>query len=97
MVMLLRMALMRLYGSGCLAKCHQQCSRAQLDYSRGRGAVIAMVIFLFGMALPKFKLLQKMVDRPNLVTRENLTGLRVVRAFNREHTEEKSSTQPIPT
>jgi ATP-binding cassette subfamily B protein len=48
-----------------------------------------MVIFLFGMALPKFKLLQKMVDRLNLVTRENLTGLRVVRAFNREHTEEK--------
>ncbi|MDO8444109.1 MAG: ABC transporter ATP-binding protein, partial [bacterium] len=37
----------------------------------------------------KFKLLQKLVDRLNLVTRENLTGLRVIRAFNNEKIEEK--------
>lgn len=52
-------------------------------------ALLAVIIFLFIFALPKFKALQKMVDRLNLVTRENLTGLRVVRAFNNEKVEEK--------
>lgn len=52
------------------------------------GALLAIIIFLFIFALPKFKLLQKMVDKLNLVTRENLTGLRVVRAFNNESVEE---------
>lgn len=52
-------------------------------------ALLAVIIFLFIFALPKFKVLQKMVDKLNLVTRENLTGLRVVRAFNNEKVEEK--------
>lgn len=52
-------------------------------------ALLAVIIFLFIFALPKFKALQKMVDKLNLVTRENLTGLRVVRAFNNEKVEEK--------
>lgn len=51
-------------------------------------ALLAMIGLLFGFALPKFKLLQKMVDKLNLVARENLTGLRVVRAFNNESVEE---------
>lgn len=53
------------------------------------GALLMIIMFLFIFALPKFKLLQKMVDKLNLVTRENLTGLRVVRAFNNEAVEEK--------
>lgn len=52
-------------------------------------ALLAVIIVLFATALPKFKILQKMVDKLNLVTRENLTGLRVVRAFNNERIEEK--------
>ena len=51
-------------------------------------SLLVVIIALFVAALPKFKLLQKMVDKLNLVTRENLTGLRVVRAFNKEKTEE---------
>lgn len=51
--------------------------------------LFVMIGFLFTMGLPKFKLLQKLVDKLNLVTRENLTGLRVVRAFNNESVEEK--------
>ena len=51
-------------------------------------SLLVVIIVLFVAALPKFKLLQKMVDKLNLVTRENLTGLRVVRAFNKEKTEE---------
>lgn len=49
----------------------------------------AMIVVLFTIGLPKFKILQQLVDKLNLVTRENLTGLRVVRAFNNEATEEE--------
>lgn len=52
-------------------------------------ALLAMIGLLFAFAVPKFKLLQKMIDKLNLVARENLTGLRVVRAFNNEKVEEK--------
>jgi len=41
------------------------------------------------VALPKFKLIQKLVDRINLVSRENLSGMMVIRAFNRQSFEEK--------
>lgn len=51
--------------------------------------MLAVIAALFTIGLPKFKSLQQLVDKLNLVTRENLTGLRVVRAFNNEHTEEK--------
>lgn len=52
------------------------------------GALLVVIITLFAMIMPKFKLLQKLIDKLNLVTRENLTGLRVVRAFNNEKHEE---------
>jgi ATP-binding cassette subfamily B multidrug efflux pump len=51
-------------------------------------AVIAVVGVFFALTVPKFKRLQKLVDKLNLVTRENLIGLRVIRAFNRESYEE---------
>lgn len=44
---------------------------------------------LFVIAMPKFKAVQKLVDKLNLVTREILTGLPVIRAFSREKHEEK--------
>lgn len=89
-VMLLRMALMAPFMAvGALQNALRSAPELSWIIAIAVGAVIAMVIFLFSLALPKFKLLQKMVDRLNLVTRENLTGLRVVRAFNRERTEER--------
>lgn len=39
--------------------------------------------------MPKFKLIQRLTDRLNGVTRENLTGLRVVRAYNAEQYQEE--------
>ncbi|MGB8455192.1 MAG: ABC transporter ATP-binding protein [Anaerocolumna sp.] len=51
--------------------------------------ILTLVGTLFGVAMPKFKLMQKLVDRLNLVTREILTGLSVIRAFNKEKQEEK--------
>ena len=49
------------------------------------GIVIAL---LMAIALPKFKIMQKLIDRVNLVSREMLTGLSVIRAFDRQDYEE---------
>jgi ATP-binding cassette subfamily B protein len=53
------------------------------------GLLAVLVIALFSIAMPKFKSLQKLVDGVNLVTREILTGLPVIRAFNTEKHEEE--------
>lgn len=52
-------------------------------------AVMALVGVLMFIAMPKFKIMQKKVDKLNLVTREILTGLPVIRAFSREKHEEE--------
>ena len=50
--------------------------------------MLAILITIIILVLPKFGLLQKRTDRLNLVTRENLTGIRVVRAYNAEKYQE---------
>ena len=53
-------------------------------------SILLLVIVLFSFAMPKFKSVQKLVDRLNLVTRESLTGMLVIRAFStQKHEEEK--------
>ena len=51
--------------------------------------ILLVVIILFSVAMPKFTKLQKLIDRLNLVTREILTGIPVIRAFSREKHEEE--------
>jgi len=51
--------------------------------------LLGMILTVFTIAMPKFKMIQKLVDRLNLVTRENLTGMMVIRAFNTQEFEEK--------
>ena len=51
--------------------------------------IVMVVAVLFIVAIPKFKILQSLVDRLNLVTREILTGLSVIRAFSTEKHEEE--------
>ncbi|XCP86748.1 ABC transporter ATP-binding protein [Roseburia hominis] len=51
--------------------------------------IFLIVMVLFTVAMPKFKVLQNLVDRLNLVTREILTGLSVIRAFSTEKYEEQ--------
>ncbi len=51
--------------------------------------IILLVGILFLVAMPKFKLMQTLVDKLNLVTREILTGIPVIRAFSTEKYEEK--------
>ena len=57
----------------------------------GGGVLILLItlIFLMLIVLPKFKIVQKLLDKINGITRENLTGIRVVRAFNAEDYQEK--------
>ena len=50
---------------------------------------VTVLAILFGLAMPKFKKLQSLIDKLNQVSREILTGLPVIRAFNKEKTEEK--------
>ena len=52
------------------------------------GILLSLILVVFYIALPKFKSIQKLVDRLNLVARESLTGIMVVRAFNKQQFEE---------
>lgn len=51
--------------------------------------MLALVILIMSLVMPKFKIFQKLLDRITLLTRENLTGLRVIRAFNTERNEKR--------
>lgn len=58
------------------------------QWSVATGIAIVLLLAIIGVliviVLPKFTLVQKLIDKINLITRENLTGIRVVRAFNAE-------------
>jgi ATP-binding cassette subfamily B protein len=51
--------------------------------------LILLIVVVFFIAVPKFTIIQKLIDRLNLVTRENLSGMMVIRAFNKQDFEEK--------
>ena len=51
--------------------------------------ILAIMLITFKFTMPKFTRIQKLVDRLNLVTREQLSGMLVIRAFNNQKTEEK--------
>ena len=53
------------------------------------GLILIVIFVLFQVAMPKFTILQTLIDRLNLVSREILTGIPVIRAFSREKHEEE--------
>jgi len=53
------------------------------------GMLVSMIVVVFTIALPKFRIFQTLVDRLNLVARENLSGMMVIRAFNMQPFEEQ--------
>ena len=55
----------------------------------GIGSITILIIILFIFVLPKFKMIQKLIDRLNLVSRERLNGVPVIRAFGTYEYEEK--------
>ena len=59
----------------------------------GAAAILGSVILIMSLVMPKFKIFQEFVDKITLLTRENLTGLRVIRAFNNEKLEKRKFTK----
>ena len=57
--------------------------------------IFLLVAVLFAVVMPKFRILQNLVDRLNLVSREILTGLSVIRAFGTENMRKSGLTMPI--
>ena len=51
--------------------------------------ILVLLLTTFALGMPKFKIIQKLVDKLNLVTREQLSGMLVIRAFNNEKVEEE--------
>lgn len=51
--------------------------------------ILGIIILLFSLVMPKFKIVQKLIDKLNLVTREIITGIPVIRAFSNQKKEEK--------
>lgn len=50
-------------------------------------ALLSLILVVFAISLPKFKIIQSLIDRLNLVMRENLSGMMVIRAFNKQRDE----------
>ena len=55
----------------------------------GAVAILGSAILIMSLVMPKFKIFQDLIDKVTLVTRENLTGLKVVRAFDNEKVEKQ--------
>lgn len=90
LIMMLRMVLMApIMGVGAIIKAYDTAPSMSWIMWLAVATLVVIIATLFSVALPKFQLLQKLVDRLNLVARENLTGLRVIRAFNNEKIEQE--------
>lgn len=89
-VMLLRMVLYApILGIGGVLKVLNTDTSMAWVIAVGVAAVMVLVGVLMKVAMPKFKIMQTLVDKLNLVAREILTGLPVIRAFSREKHEEE--------
>ena len=89
-VLMLRMVLYApILGVGGIFKVMQTGAGMEWIIALAVLIIIGIVMVLMVVAMPKFKLMQKLVDNVNLVSREILTGLSVIRAFGREKKEEE--------
>lgn len=89
LILILRMVVQApMMGVGAIFKAYHTAPSLSWIIALSVIVMLGIIVVLFSVALPKFKLLQKLVDKLNLVTRENLTGLRVIHAFNNEKIEE---------
>ena len=76
-------------GIGGIIKVYQTGAGMEWIIALAVVVILGFVMMLVSMAMPKFKIMQTLVDGLNLVSREILTGLSVIRAFGREKTEEE--------
>lgn len=75
-------------GFGGVLKAYNKSSSMSWIIALAVIVLLGLIGTVFAIALPKFKLIQKLIDRLNLVTRENLSGMMVIRAFNTQKFEE---------
>ena len=76
-------------GIGGIIKVYQTGAGMEWIIALAVVVILGFVMLLVSMAMPKFKIMQTLVDGLNLVSREILTGLSVIRAFGREKTEQE--------
>lgn len=89
LIMLFRLALMAPFmGVLAIAKAYSLAPSMTWIMAAAVITLVTVIAIIFSIAMPRFRKLQKLVDKLNLVTREILTGLRVIRAFNKEKYEE---------
>ncbi|BES64535.1 ABC transporter ATP-binding protein [Gottschalkiaceae bacterium SANA] len=89
MVVMIRMVFYApILGIGGVIKAMNSNSSMSWIIALAVGILILMIAVIFSIAMPKFKIVQKQVDRVNLVMREALTGMMVIRAFNTQAFEE---------
>ncbi|MBR3131499.1 ABC transporter ATP-binding protein [Candidatus Saccharibacteria bacterium] len=86
LTMMLRAPMM---GIGAIIQAFRTAPDLTWTIALGIGVIITFTAIIMACVIPKFKLFQKLIDRLVLIARENLTGLRVVRAFNKEEYENK--------
>ena len=91
MIMLLRIVLFApMMGIGALIKAFTHSSSMTWIILMILIVITAVIIVLMKVVLPKFKIIQSLIDKLNLTMRENLTGVLVIRAFgNEKHSEER--------
>lgn len=90
MAMILRMTFLAPFmGVGSIIKAYQLAPSMSWIVLAAIGALMSMIVVLFFVAVPKFTIIQKLVDKLSLQIREMLTGVRVIRAYNNDKTQQK--------
>ena len=93
-ILLLRLALMApIMAIGGLQKAIHNAPDLSWIIALAVSVLLVVIAVLFVTAVPRFKKLQTLVDKLNLVTRENLVGLKVIRAFHNKKIEQKKFQQ----
>lgn len=89
-VMMMRMVLLApIMGVGAIIMAYKKSPSITWTIALAVIFILAIIIVVFRITIPKFKMAQKLVDRLNLVVNERLSGLMVIRAFNAGNHEEK--------
>ena len=89
-IMMIRMlAYAPIMGIGSLFMMAQKTTGLVWTIALACGLIVLLIVFLFTMVFPKIKIVQKLTDKLNLVAKESLSGLMVVRAFGTQKYEEK--------
>ena len=89
MLMLTMMLRAPMMGIGAVVQAFRTAPDMTWILALGVGLIIFFSVIILSLAIPKFKIFQTLIDKITLLARENLTGLRVIRAFNKESHEQK--------